>query len=988
MKVQSHERLKGSCDWIKTTPQFETWRSEQSYSILVIIGNPGSGRSKLAEFVTEDLKGLSKTQTRNTERSRITLSHFCRWTLPAQEQSLTWLYEMLLQLLEAFPTLFKEIYRKFDAPPITYNDMEALVLRLIQTSSCREVDIMVDGLDECNKESLGHICRTLVKLRNLENSPQIRLLLTTTDTKDIPDTLKSKCVHLVLNSFPQQRNRQIMAFIESQLTGSSNKHRYSTEFSTDIRNELYRKSSLPMYISRELDAQLAQDTKDLSSGSEAEESRSNFIWISAAINAIAGEKSIGAMKKRLANLPTTLEGLYDISFRRITSPDREFVAKVLHFTKCSFQPLESKALAFALAIRHGHTTTSEVWEDQVIDLPGSVALFTGELLAFDNGYVAFAHRSLSTYLVNTAGKPVNWKNEMIRPLPPLDVGRTHYELAASCLDCLMLDDDLEIEVESSQTSKLPFVHYAEAHWFKHAKNATEIDGQLKSLILSFMDSSKMSGWLHRRKDAQPELLLPDSGFRYHILASLDLLQVTAEEEHQSYNDRFDTLGRTPFQYALANNASTSIQYLTGLGADTDLVDTAGWSCLHFAVYSGSLDLVQEHIGHGALHPSLLNLAIERRNWDVFDLLRNKVMGAGQPLEDSWTQWTDDSGCGIIHKAVLSRNLTVVKSLKGQMILSLKDKDGRTALHLAAKIAEVTIAESLLDTLYPDMEPILDAVDQYGNTAVHLATESGDIEMIRLLAEHGADLIHTNNTGQLPLHLAAMYGYEKVVDWLLAMGSPVNSDNSGPSPLHLAAAWGWSAVAKRLVRAGAAIESKDSKGRTPLYLAAYNGSRNMAELLLSFGATSTVSDIEGMTPLHVAALKGWEPVVSLLINAGADVQATEKRHVQTPLHFAAISKNPSDGLVTRLLASGSDLDKCDDNGNTAFAAAKKIGNTLIAELLWKAQSNLDKGTSPLSQQPYVSLNRVDSFSSATRMDLLRDVERREQEQREIVFNKLL
>lgn len=990
VKAHSSERLSGSCDWVKTTDQFKTWRTNQSFPILAMIGHPGSGRSKFAEFVTDDLKETSKTQSRNTERSRITLSHFCRWTLPPKEQSVTWLYEIVLQLLEAYPALFKEIYRKFDVPPITYSDLEALVLRLIQASSLREVDVVVDGLDECDKEPLGHICKTIFKLGKLGDSPRIRFLLTTTDTRSIPDTLKSKCVELALDSFPQHRNPQIMAFIENQLTGPPNKHRYSNDFSTDIQNELYLNASLPSEISGELNVQPAQNITDLRSGTEVRESKSNFIWILAAIDAIEGEKSIGAMKRRLYTLPTTLEGLYDISFQRIPPPDREFVAKVLHFTKCSFRPLESKALTFALAISDRHKTTSEVWEDQVIDLAGSIGPFTGELLAFDNGFVAFAHRSLSTYLDNTAAGRINKEDETtIHPLPPLDVGKTHYEMATSCLDCLMLDDDLEIELESSQTSKLPFISYSEVYWFKHGKNARDFDGKLKNLILSYMKSSKMSGWLQRRREAQPELLLPEPAFFYHILASLDLLEITAEEKHQLSLDSRDTFGRTPFHYALANNASKSIGYLMDSGTDTDVVDNSGWSCLHFAVYSGNLKLVKKFSDQGNLHPSLISLAIERRNWDVFDLLLHKLTQAVQLDDGSWTEWKDDSGRGLIHQAVLSRNKSVVESLVDRKAKPhLTDKDGKTALHLAAKIAETSIAEFLIQSLYPTVEPILDAPDSDGNTAFHLATESGDIEMIRLLAENGADLVHLNNAGQLPLHLAAMYGYEKVVDLLLAMGSPVNTDNSQPSPLHLAAAWGWSAVAKRLVRAGAAIESKDSKDRTPLYLASYNGSRNMAELLLSFGATPTVSDIDGMTPLHVAALKGWEPVVSLLLNAGANVHATEKGHGQTPLHFAAISKNPSDTLVNHLLESGADIQKRDNDGNTPLASAKETGNTLIAEFLSKAQLNQDKSTTVLSSETTFSLKSSDSFSSATRMDLIWEAEKREQRQREMVFDQLL
>jgi ankyrin repeat protein len=221
-----------------------------------------------------------------------------------------------------------------------------------------------------------------------------------------------------------------------------------------------------------------------------------------------------------------------------------------------------------------------------------------------------------------------------------------------------------------------------------------------------------------------------------------------------------------------------------------------------------------------------------------------------------------------------------------------------------------------------------------------------------------------------------------------MGSPVNTDNNQPSPLHLASAWGWSTVAKRLVRAGAAIEGRDNKGRTPIYLAASNGSKVMVELLLSFGAKATVCDNDGMTPLHIAALKGWEPVVSLLLHAGADVNAKEKKHGQTILHFAAISKNPSDTLVQYLLDAKADLtQKCDD-GNTPLAAAQESGNTLIAELLSKAENGQPYAWSIASPKGRLSRPQsTDSFGAATRLEILWEAEKREVRQRGEIFDRL-
>jgi ankyrin repeat protein len=937
------------------------------------------------EYVIDELNTIASAKAGTTDTSRITLSHFCRWTLPAQEPSFIWLYDILLGILEADPSLFKEIYRKFDIPPLTYSDLEALVLRLIQTSSFQDIDIIVDGLDECGEESVWHMSRTLIKLwLRKENVPRIRILLTASSMDIFPDPLKSKGRELILDIYPQFRNPQIMAFIENQLTASPNKHSYSNQFSIEIRHKLYSNASLPPEVD-----QLSEQGKLFESSMK--ESRGNFNWILAAIDAVEGEPSLSCMKERLAKLPTSLEGLYDICLRRIPLQDRDFVAKILHFTRCSFRPLETKALAFALAIRDSHKTTSEVWDDQIIDLSASIRPFSGDLLVFENGYVGFAHRSLSTYLDDTAGR----KSEQVastHPLIPLDAGKTHYEMAVSCIQCLMLDDDLETELDQFQTSRIPFVQYADEYWYKHASAARVDNSQLSTLVLSFIESSKIQGWLQRIGDAQPRLLLPEYTFRYHLLASLDLLELLPAKIGQwLYVDRLDALKRIPLHYALANNASRSLECLKRQVPGSEAVDTFKWTCLHFAIYSGDIALVRRYNKQEASAPSLLCIAIERRNWDIFELLLERLDSAVQSDDDSWTEWKDHLGQGLIHQAVISRNISVVEQLCNRNArLGLTNNDGMTALHLAAKLAEKPIVEYLLSQDSWGDEDILDTSDTNGDTALHLATMSGDVDIIRLLAEHGASPNRYNNVKQLPLHLAAMYGYEKVLNFLLAIGSPVNGDEFSTSPLHLAAAWGWSAVAKRLARAGANIDSRDSKRRTPLYLAAYNGSKNMVELLYSYGASATVSDADGMTPLHAAALQGWEPVVSLLLSERADVNAIESKRGQTPLHCAAISKNPSDEIVSLLLDAGADMEKPDKDGKTPLDAAKDSGNTLIAEFLWKAQSKYHSGmgTSSSSLESRISVKSVGSFSSATRMDLLWQAEEREQRNRQNVYDELL
>jgi ankyrin repeat protein len=695
-----------------------------------------------------------------------------------------------------------------------------------------------------------------------------------------------------------------------------------------------------------------------------------------AIDIIEAERSVGNIKKTIRSLPLELGSLYDIILRKVQKNDQDFITRVLHFISCALGPLETDALSFALAINGTQTTTLEVLDEQNIDLQASLILYTRNLLVFDNDSVSFSHQTFSQYLNDTGSSS----------LLPLDIGKSNKDIATACLQCLMLDDTMN----GLEPSNVPFLAYSDRHWFEHVKRASDSDGKLGELLMSFVSSQRLWIWLQRRRATQFDMLLPESQNYPHILAALDLLNNRDTLNRLSEPggiDAPDSLGRTPLHYALANNASTSIYFLVAQRSSKEIVDKNGWSCTHFAVYSGDLDLIRRFDTYGPVDPSILNLAIEQRHWAVADrLLRGIKLSVPRDSKD-WRAWTGTGGRGIIHQAVLSRHKAIVDKLLDKNVdLRLTDDEGMNALHLAAKLAECSIAQAVISSAQLSIEE----KDKNLNTALHLATEAGDIDVIRLLTEHHASLEQINKDGQLPLHIAAMYGYENIVDLLLAMGSPVNTDDEHASPLHMASAWGWHKVALKLIKAGADIESRDEKGRTPLYLAAYNGSRITVDLLLRYKANPNIADTDGRSPLHVAALGGWEPVVNLLLKRGVEVNTVSKQQRRTPLHYAACSKNPSDGLVKRLLDADANLVQTDSDGATAHDLAEKSNNTLIAELLWKAQQQHGRKFSAPSSFPSARKKifyTLDGSFSATSMEIFEDVESRQQQEEKDVFSRL-
>lgn len=131
----------------------------------------------------------------------------------------------------------------------------------------------------------------------------------------------------------------------------------------------------------------------------------------------------------------------------------------------------------------------------------------------------------------------------------------------------------------------------------------------------------------------------------------------------------------------------------------------------------------------------------------------------------------------------------------------------------------------------------------------------------------------------------------------------------------------------LLEAGAIVHDADTSGVTALHFAAGRGSAAMVKSLLGFAANVDVKDERRETPLMWS--RGAQ-VMELLVEARADVNA---RNVsgQTALILASTNGDEdSIGFLAKL--PGLDLDACDSNGCSAYAAAVRAGHLDAADLL--------------------------------------------------------
>jgi ankyrin repeat protein len=221
-------------------------------------------------------------------------------------------------------------------------------------------------------------------------------------------------------------------------------------------------------------------------------------------------------------------------------------------------------------------------------------------------------------------------------------------------------------------------------------------------------------------------------------------------------------------------------------------------------------------------------------------------------------------------AALMAMASLTSTVQAQVAPSAVEAARYTGLLAAAQQGDLAKAKKLLAA-----GANVNARDPYGRTAVHIATHARQRELIRALAQAGADLELLENDRYDAVTIAAVADDEDSLRVLLGLGASAKLTTSryDGTALIAAAHLGHDGVVKQLIAAGAPLDHVNNLHWTALIEAIVLGNggprhQEVVRALLAAGASTRLTDREGNSPLALAKARGYSAMVSLLEQAGA------------------------------------------------------------------------------------------------------------------------
>ncbi|KAF5622086.1 het-E-1 heterokaryon incompatibility protein [Fusarium tjaetaba] len=362
----SRKRTTGTCEWILKRETFIRWEESDS-SVTILYGNPGAGKTFLISRIIDYSIERAKT-------GDAVAFFYCK----RDEENRRNPQDILRSILRQLSTPIKEVESatihiavkdlpsRLELNGTTFDvaTCESLIGKL--ADDYRRTTIILDALDECDRNTREELMRVLSNLTN-ERS-KLRVFISSRHDEDILRHFKGRPVMTVEAT---DNEEDISSYVQDKLFRDTRWSDIGPRFQEEVQSVFHKKS------------------------------QGMFQWAALQVDQIRRLKlwSERSIREQLETSPIGLKGAYDVVWNQIqemSSYEQQLARRALQWVLCAFRPLKTTELSLMMLIERDSGTI----EGDIVFTPETIQSICGNLLVYDrqSNVWRFSHLSAREYI--------------------------------------------------------------------------------------------------------------------------------------------------------------------------------------------------------------------------------------------------------------------------------------------------------------------------------------------------------------------------------------------------------------------------------------------------------------------------------------------------------------------------------------------------------------------------------------------------------------
>lgn len=361
--------------WFLNSSTYKEWLETNGSRVLAVSGHPGCGKTVLSGFLIRRLKNLDTPSL----DSHVSYS-FCGGGNVMQKTANGILRTLLLQFLTNQPSFalpqIRPFYNKFGKTLFESLDTLWEVFVLVVSAMAGTVFCIIDGLDECEKESRSFIFSKVQELfcSNTLSFRSLKMLFTFRPAYSIEETIFqwTSLLRIKMDESLNELKRDIDLVIEEKV----------------------RKYCMFREISDSMQLRIREMLEQKAEGS--------FLWVDLVLrDLVSGHISCSeeSIMKHIHGFPSDLEGVYLTLFKTI---DRiEDARRILTWVTLARNPLTLTELRVALKIREEDSSMHDAKKREYSSFKLELLRIVGPFIKVLEEEVHLVHQSAKDFFLGS-----------------------------------------------------------------------------------------------------------------------------------------------------------------------------------------------------------------------------------------------------------------------------------------------------------------------------------------------------------------------------------------------------------------------------------------------------------------------------------------------------------------------------------------------------------------------------------------------------------